>query len=120
MADGWFVGQVDLCDLVGSKEDSELAISCQRSDGDALAAEGAWNVPEAALEADVVLAGADRAHDLMLVVFHLGQATGHGANTLPITTGRHLLIERFMRAIAVVDLAPLVEGALHLGQVAEP
>src|SRR5262245_37941041 len=46
------------------------------------------------LEADIILRGGDRAHDLVLVVVHVRKAVEHGASAWPIAAGRHLLVKR--------------------------
>ena len=53
--DGFGLGQVYCCDLVGGEEDAVLAVGCARPYSDGFAAEGFRDSPELALEADVPL-----------------------------------------------------------------
>src|SRR5262245_56166319 len=120
MTDTLVDGQVDGCDLVGAEEDAVLAIGGEWTDSDALAAEGARNVPQPSLEADVVLGGADGADNLAVVVFDRRQAVGHGARARPIAACRDLLAESLVRPVVVVDHAPAMERAPHIDEIAEP
>lgn len=119
MTDTFPIGQVDGCDLVGGEEDAVLAVRGARPDGDALAAEGLWNRPQPSLEADVVLGGRDRAHDLMLIIFDLGKTIRHRAVARPIAACRCLLAERLVRPFEIINPAPLIEGALDVDEPAE-
>ena len=78
-----------------------------------------WDLPEPALEADVVLAGRYGADDLALIVFDLGKAVRHCPWTWPIPTARHLLAKRFVRTVEVVDFTPAIESALHGSEIGE-
>src|SRR4029078_5805802 len=120
MADGVLGRQVDVCDAMSTEEDPVLALGCERPDGDAFASDSRRTLPEAPLEADVVFGGWDGAHGLMRIVFYRRQAIRHGASARPIPARRHVLGERLMRALEIVDCAPDIECALHLAEIAEP
>src|SRR3954471_1900671 len=119
MADSLFVGQVDGCDLVSCEEDAVMAIGAEWADGEAFAPEGLRDLPQPALGADIGFGGGDGTHDLLLVVIDCREAVGHGARTWPVAARRHVLAERFMRTIEVVDGAPAIECALYVGEIAE-
>src|SRR5262245_4401380 len=119
MADTFFGGQVDSCNLVGTEEDAVVSVVGQGPNGDALAPEGLGHLPQPILEADIVLRGGDRAHDLVLVVVHVRKAVGHRASAWPIAAGRHLLVKRLVRPFKIVDHAPGVEGTLRFGEIAK-
>src|SRR3984893_996776 len=55
----------------------------------------------------------------MAVVFGRWQAIGHRSQARSITTCRHLLSERLMRPLEIVDFAPGIEGALRFGEIAK-
>ena len=103
ITDTFFAGQVDRCDLVSAETDAVLAIGGQRPDGDAFAAEGLRHLPELALEADIGLAGGDRAHGLARIVRHLRRASRQSARARPIAARRHLLVERRMWPFQIVQ-----------------
>src|SRR5690242_2705877 len=119
MTDRLIVGQVDGCDLMGGKEDAVTPVSAERSDGEAFAAESLRNFPLPTFEADVSLGGRDSPDDLVVVVFGLRQPIRHGAEARTITAGRHLLAERFVGTVEIVDAAPAIESALGGGEIAE-
>ena len=119
MTDGFAVGQVDSSDPVGAEEDAPAAVAVEGADADALAAKGLGHLPQSPLEAHVVLAGGDGAHDVTLAILRGRQPPWHRARARPVAAGRHFEVERLVRPLEVVDLAPAVEGALHLGQVME-
>src|SRR5215204_120437 len=116
MTDTFLTGQVDAPNAVGTEEDSVLAICGERPDRDALPAKGPRHDAMPALEADVVLGGRDDAHDLVLVILDLRQTVRHRACARPVTARRHVLIEGFVRPLEIVDGAPDIERALHLGE----
>src|SRR4030088_2580601 len=72
-------------------------------DGNALAAEGAWHDPEPTFEADIVPRAGDGTHDLMPVVLDLRQTVRHCTRARPIAAGRHLLAQRLVRPIEIVQ-----------------
>src|ERR1700745_3450727 len=119
MADTLLVGQVDAGDLMSAEVDAVLAIECKRPDGEAFTLKGLRHLPKPPLEADIGLGGGDGADDVVPVIFHLGQVVRHGAQACSIAAGWLLLIERLVGPLEVVDLAPLVESALHFGQIAK-
>src|SRR6516165_7984151 len=119
MADTFVVGQVNVCDLVGAEEDPVLAIAGERSDGDALTSKRLRDFPEAALKADVSLRCANGADDVVIVVFNRWQPIRHRASARPVAVCGHVIVERGMRPIEIVDGTPRVEGPLHLGEIAE-
>ena len=55
----------------------------------------------------------------MLAIFGHGQAGWHGAAAGAVTAGWHVLLQSFMRALEIVDLAPSIESALHVAQTGE-
>src|SRR5262245_23277528 len=103
MTDTLSVGEVNHCDLVGAEADGVLTIGRERTDRNAFAAKCLRHFPAPPLEADVVLAGRSRAHDLVAVVFSLGQPIGHRPRARPIAACWHLLIERLMRPFEIVQ-----------------
>src|SRR5882724_9223126 len=119
MTDTFSARQVDGGDLVSGEENSVFVIVRRRPDGEPLAAKGLRDFPGLALEAYVGLGRRYDAHNLMAVVFGFRQALGHRALARPVAAGRHLLAERFMRPLEIVDFAPGIEGALRLGEIAE-
>src|SRR5262245_15933065 len=119
ITDTLLVGQVDFGDLVSCEEDAVLAIGGERSDGDTLAPEGLQHLPVPCFEADVVFGCRDRANNLTLVIFDLRKTLRHRTRARPVATGRHVLIERLMWPIVIVDRPPGIEGALHLAEIAE-
>src|SRR5688572_26044823 len=119
MTDTFCLGQVDACDLVGAEEGAVAAVGCERPDGEAFTAKGLRDFAEPSLETDVGLGRADGAHDLVAVVFDLWKACGHGAGARPIAARRHLLVERLVRSVEVVDRTPAIESTLDLGEIAK-
>src|SRR5258708_25680990 len=119
ITDTLIVGQVYRCDLVRGKEDAVPVIGIEKPDGNAFAAEGPGDDPGSPLETDVILGGRDRAHDLVLIVFHLRQAIRHRAAAGPETADPHVLIESLVRPFKIVDRTPGIEGRLYLGEIAE-
>ena len=119
MTDTFALGQVDVCNFVGSEEDAVLTFGCARPDGEAFAAEGFRDFPELSFEADIGFGGTDAANDFTVVVFDLRRVVGHGAVARPIAAGRHLLIESLVRPVEIVDRSPAIKGALDLGKIAE-
>jgi hypothetical protein len=101
------------------EEDAVFAVVDRRSDGKTLSTECLWNLPRSTLEADVGFGGRYGSYNLATVVFRLRQALRHGALAWPVAAGRHLLVERLMRPLEVVDFAPGIEGTLGLGKIAE-
>jgi len=55
----------------------------------------------------------------MLAVLHSRQAIGHRAGARSIAAGWHLLFERLVWPLEVIDLAPFIEPALHFGEIAK-
>ena len=80
-------------------------------EGDIFASEDVGDVEEAVVPAD----GAIAAHAAELEVgwvVEVGQALGEGPWRAPIVMGGDIHVQRFMRALGVVDEAEAVEGAL--------
>src|SRR5882757_2015579 len=119
MTDTFSARQVDGGDLVGGEENSVFAVVRCRPDGETLAAEGLRDLPGVALETNVGLGRRYGANGLVAVVFGLWQTLGHRSLARPVAAGRHLLVERFMRPLEIVDFAPGIEGALGLGEIAK-
>src|SRR6187200_2565097 len=119
MADTSLVGQVDAGDLMGAEVDAVFAVDRQRSDCQAFALKRLRHFPKLALEADVSLGGGDGTDDVVPVVLQFWQAVRHGAKARSIAAGRDLLLECLMWPLEVIDLAPLIERALHLGEITE-
>ncbi len=119
MTDSFVSGQVDFGDLPAAEENPEVTVAGQRPNGHALAAKRARNQPHPALEADVSFGGRDAAHNLVAVVFDLGKAIGHGASAGAIAVGRDIKVERLVRSLPIVDVAPQIEGALRIFEVAK-
>ena len=119
MTDTFALGQVDVCDFVGSEEDGVLAFGCARPDGEAFAAEGFRDFPELPFEADIGFGGADAANDFTVVVFDLWRVLGHGAVARSIAAGRYLLIESLMWPVEIVDRSPAIKCVLDFGKIAE-
>ena len=97
-----------------------MAIGAQRADGDLFTTECSRDEPSPAFEADVIFGGWDGPNDLVLIVLDHRKAIWHWPGTYPVAAGRHLLTERLMWSIEVVDGAPGIERPLHLGEIAEP
>src|SRR4051794_20770733 len=97
-----------------AKKNCVLAVFRCRPDGEAFATEGLRHFPQLALEADVGLGLRYGADGLGAVVFRLRQTLGHRPFARLIAAGGHLLVERFMRPLEIVDFAPGVERALRL------
>ena len=119
MTDTFALGQVDVCNFIGTEEDAVLTFGPAWPDGEAFAAEGFRDFPELPFEADVGFGGADAANDFTVVVFDLLRVFRHGAVARPIAAGRHLLIESLVRPVEIVDRSPAIKGALDLGKIAE-
>src|SRR4051812_48904494 len=109
MTDTFSARQVDAGDLVGGEENSVLAVFRCRPDGETFAAEGLRHLPQLAFEADVGLGGRYGAHDLGAVVFRRRQNVGQRSFAGLIAARRHVLAERFMWPLEIVDFAPSVE-----------
>jgi hypothetical protein len=71
ITDTLVLGQVDICDFVGTEEDAVLTVGLTRSDGELFTTEGFWNLPKVPLEAHVSFGGADTADNLAVIVFDL-------------------------------------------------
>jgi hypothetical protein len=119
MTDAFGFGQVDGCDQVRGEADGELAVLVAGADGQALSPKGLRHFPQTALEADVVFGARHDAQDLAFVIFGRGQALWHRPRAWAVAAGGRLLVQRFMRAFEIIDLAPSIEGALDLGLVGE-
>src|ERR1043165_7048726 len=119
MAATSLVGQVDAGDLMGAEVDAGFAVDRQRSDCQAFALKRLRHFPKLALEADVSLGGGDGTDDVVPVILQFRQPVRHGAKARSIAAGRDLLLECLMWPLEVIDLAPLIERALHLGEITE-
>src|SRR6185312_16709168 len=119
MTDTFWAGQVDGCDLVGGEADGIEAVTGFWPDGEAFAPEGFGDFPESAFEADIVFGAGHGAHNLVLAIFDFGQDCGECPRAGAVSLGRHRHADRLMRPLAVIDLAPLIEGALHLRKAVE-
>src|SRR5262249_1720131 len=58
-------------------------------------------------------------NDVARVVFDFGQGSGHGTVARLVAARRHVLIQRLMRALEIVDGAPSIEDTLCLAKRAE-
>jgi len=107
---------VDGCNHLGSEDDIEDAILCGWPERDSFAAEGLGDFDGAAEEADVT-ALLDAAHDVSRSIFEGSDGLDIVARARLIAAGRDSKLERFMRPLRVVDIAPAVEGALGSGEI---
>src|ERR1700683_1343164 len=119
MTDTFVLGQVDVCNFIGTEEDAVLTVGSAWPDCKAFATEGFGDFPEAPFEADIGFGRADAANDFAVVVFDLWRVFGHGAVARPIAAGRHLLIQGLVRPVEIVDRSPVIKGVLDLGKIAE-
>src|SRR5262245_45895814 len=96
----------------------EDAIFAGRSERDGLAAEGFADPPRLVLEADPA-SDIDLADDVACGVLDRRRRFGVRPWAHAIAIGRHGKVDRFMRALAVVDRPPAIEGLLTLGEITE-
>src|SRR5436305_8464678 len=85
---------------------------------DELAAESFSDAPDPVLEADPA-ADIDLADNVAWSVFDRRQCFAIGSGTHTIAIGRHREAKRLMRALAIVDRPPAVEGLLALDEIGE-
>src|SRR5438874_6650594 len=85
---------------------------------DELAAESFSDAPDPVLEADPA-ADIDLADNVAWSVFDRRQCFAIGSGTHTIAIGRHREAKRLMRALAIVDRPPAVEGLLALDEISE-
>ena len=119
MADTLSFCQVDGCDEVEGEEDAELGLVGGGSDGEVFAAEGVWHFPVASHEGDVALGGRHLPRDRAVRVVRFGWLAGHGSDAWPVAAGGHGEVQRLMRALVIVDVAPAVEGLLGISHGGE-
>jgi hypothetical protein len=81
--------------------------------------QGFAGAPGAVPEADHALVLDLLAHHGALAVVERLRALGEGARARPVAPGRDVEPERLVRALVVVDLAPSLERALAVGEIAE-
>ena len=99
------------------EEYSEPAVSIEWTDRQPLATKGLGDLPQSAFEADVGLGGGDGADDLVLIVVHPWQAVRHRPRAGLVAACWHVVIQRLVRPIEIIDASPLVERALDIGKV---
>ena len=97
-------------------DDVEDAVSVGRSQRDPFSSEGSRDPNRLIAKGDASLP-ADLADQIIRAELHLRDPLGVAAGTLTITPRRDLEIERFVRSLEVVDLAPLIESQLALWMV---
>ena len=118
IVDTFWVAQIDRCDLMSGKENSEVPVGTERANSEPLAAEGLRDFPEPPLEADIGLRRGDRTDELALVVLHRRKAIRHRALARSIAACRHIEVQRLVRPVEIVDGSPFVERALDIIEVA--
>jgi hypothetical protein len=112
------LSQVDRAQAMGAEVDGEDPIFPGRAQGDQLAAQALADAPVAVPETDEAVA-ADFADLIIEAVFDRRQNLGERPRARPVALRRRRHAERFMRPLMVVEGAPVVEGALALGEIAE-
>src|SRR5271169_3884239 len=120
MADRSVLRQVDGGNLMRAEVDAVVTVRPARPDRHAFAKERLSDRPLSSLEADIGPFAADLSDDLAWLVLRLGEPLRHRPGADPIATGGHLIVQRLVRPIEVVDVAPLIERSLNLGEIAEP
>src|SRR5665647_228891 len=109
---------VDGCNPLSSENDVEDAILCGWSERHGLSAERLGDLEGAAEEADVT-ALLDTAYDVARSVFEGSDRLDIVARARLIAAGRDSKLERLVRPLRVVDVAPAVEGAFGGGEIDE-
>lgn len=109
---------VDGCNHLVSEEYVENTILDGWPERDGLATEGLGKLDGTAEEADVA-ALLDAAHDVSRVIFEGCDGLDIVAWARLITAGRNSEIERLVRSLRVVDVAPALEGPLGGGDIGE-
>src|SRR5579871_6205000 len=117
MVDTFWITQIDCCDLMGGKEYSEPSIGIELTNRKSFAAEGLWDFPQTAFEADIGFCAGDASDDFVLVVLHDWQTVRHRPRAGSITICRHVEVQCLVWSIEIVDGAPLVERSLDIGKV---
>src|ERR1700722_15309070 len=107
---------VDGCNHLGSEYDVEDAILGCWPERDGLAAEGLGEFDGAAEEADVT-ALLNTAHDVARSVFEGRDGLDIVARAGLIAAGRDSQLDRLVRSLRVVDVAPALEGPLGGGDI---
>src|SRR5216684_8195240 len=109
---------VDGCNPLGSEDDVEDAILCGWSERHSLSTERLGDLEGAAEEADVT-ALLDTAYDVARGIFEGSDRLDIVARARLIAAGRDGKLERLVRPLRVVDVAPAVEGAFGGDEIGE-
>src|SRR5229473_313135 len=110
--------QIDGADLVPAEMNTEHPIFGRRPQRDQLATEWFANANATVLESDVSFF-VGLAHNIAIAVFDRRQSLRKRTSACPVTLARRRQIERLVRPLVIVDVAPAVEGALTCGQICE-
>src|SRR5882724_939894 len=115
----WFQGRqgtlIDIGDMVMAEEDLPQAVGGSGPEGHGVTVQGLAKVEELALERDFSLA----LHPAHLAGWILDrrQALREGTRTDPVSPCRRLHVQRLMRPLLVIDLAPGIEAGLRLAGI---
>ncbi len=103
---------------MGAEVDGEDSVLAGRAQGDQFAAQALADAPVAVPETDEAVA-ADFADLIVGGVFDRRQNLGERPRAWSVALRRRRHAERFMRPLVVVERAPVVEGALAVGEIAK-
>ncbi len=110
--------EVDAGDDVGEEAHREHAVDLARAQRDGLSLERLGDAERATLEVDRT-AALDLAHHIAGAVLDLGQGLGKGGRAGAVAGRRDVELERLVRALMVVDVAPVRERALAIVEIGE-
>src|SRR5690242_7414939 len=111
------LGEVDLADRVQAIDDIVLAIGEGRAQRHRLADERSADVPDAVFEGDLAV-GVDLADDRYRCIFDRWQLLREGAIARLIARGWRRQLQRLVRPLGIIDMAPGLEGLVSLLEVA--
>lgn len=110
--------EVDFGDVLVAEEDVEDAVEARGTKGDGVFVEGGSDFEAAAAEPDIA-AELDFTDEITGLVKEGWESLGERSRRGAVAGGGHVELECIMRPLEVVEVAPLIEGALSLGEIRE-
>lgn len=105
-------------DVLVAEEDIEDAIDGRGTQSDGMPGEGGADLVAAALEPDLA-SELNLSDQFALGVLDVRKSLGEASRGRSIARGGNIQVQSVVRALEVVDVAPVIEGVLRVGEVGE-